>query len=75
MGGWIESLVDLAVFLGPPGYENPKVKIGHRELAVKSIVVWAWIESRPDMIQADEAAAKRVLESVDYNGLAKLIEP
>ena len=75
MGGWAEAFVDLAVLLAPPGYENPKVKIGHRELVVKSIVVWAWIESRPDTIQADEAAATKVLESVDYNGLAKFIEP
>jgi hypothetical protein len=75
MGGWIATMVDLAVLLGPPGYENPKVRIGQRELAVKSIVVWARIESRPDTIQADEAAARKVLESVDYNGLAKLIEP
>ena len=75
MGGWIETMVDLAVLLAPPGYENPKVKIGHRELAVKSIVVWAWIESRPDTIQADEAATRKVLESIDYKGLSKLIEP
>jgi len=75
MGGWIETMVDLAVFVGPPGYENPKVKIGHRELTTKSIVVWAWIESRPDTIQADEAAARKVLESINYDGLAKLIAP
>lgn len=75
MGGWIETMVDLAVLLAPPGYENPKVKIGNRQLAVKSIAVWAWIESRPDTIQADEAAARKVLESVNYDGLSKLIEP
>jgi hypothetical protein len=75
MGDRTETLVDLAVFLAPPGYENPKVKIGHRELAVKSIVAWAWIESRPDTIQADEAAARKVLESIDYSGLSKLIQP
>ena len=75
MGGWTETLVDVAVFVGPPGYENPKVKIGHRELTTKSIVVWAWIESRPDTIQADEAAARKVLESINYDGLAKLIAP
>jgi hypothetical protein len=74
-GVWDASFVDLAVFLGPPGYVNPKIKIGHREFAVKTIVVWAWIESRPDTIQADEATAKKVLEKMDYEGLAKLIEP
>ena len=69
------SLVDLAVYVGPTGWENPRVKIGQKELAVKCIVVWAWIESHPDTIKADEAAVKKVLESIDYNGLAKLIEP
>jgi hypothetical protein len=75
MGGWIDTTVDLAVFVGPAGYQNPKVKIGTRQFAAKSIAVWAWIQSRPDTIQADKAAAKRVLESVDYNGLARLVEP
>ena len=65
----------LAVFLGPPGYENPKIRIGHREFAVKTIVVWAWIESHPNTVKADEAAVRKVLESMDYDGLAKLIEP
>jgi hypothetical protein len=69
------SIVDLAVFLAPPGYENPRVKIEHRELAVKSIVVWAWVVSHPDRIKADEAAARKILESIDYDGLVKLIEP
>jgi hypothetical protein len=69
------SFVYLAVFLGPAGYQNPQVKIGHKDLAVKSIVVWAWIESHPDHVQADEGAARKVLESMDYDGLAKLIEP
>jgi len=33
------------------------------------------IESLPDKIQADEAAARKVLESINYDGLAKLIAP
>lgn len=74
MGDSTETMVDLAVFLGPPGYQNPIIQIGHRELAVKSIIVWAWIGSRPDTIQADEAAARKVLESIDYKGLSALIE-
>jgi len=74
-GAVTHTLVRIAVSLAPPGYVNPKVKIGHRILVTRSIVVWAWIESRPEMIAADEAAARKVLESMDYNGLAKLIEP
>jgi len=74
-GGWDTSLVDLAVYVGPPGWENPRVRIGRKELAVKCIVVWAWIESHLDTLKADEAAVRKVLESMDYNGLAKLIQP
>jgi hypothetical protein len=74
-GDWDESWVDLAVFLGPPGYENPKTKIGHREFAIKTIVVWAWIQSHPSTVKADEAAVRKVLESLDYAGLSRLIEP
>jgi hypothetical protein len=74
-GDWDVSIVDLAVFLAPRGYQNPRVKIGLRKLALKSIVVWAWIESHADTIKADEATARKVLESMDYDGLSKLIEP
>jgi hypothetical protein len=74
-GDWDASFVHLAVFLGPPGYVNPKTKIGHREFVVKSIVVWAWIQSHANTIMADEATARKVLESMDYDGLAKLIQP
>jgi len=74
-GDWGEYEVNLAVFLGPPGYVNPKIRIGHREFAIKTIVVWAGIESHPATIKADEATVRKVLESMDYDGLAKLIEP
>jgi len=64
------ALVDLAVYLGPPGFQNTKVKIGTRDLAIKTVVVWALVESIPDRIKADEAA-RTVLESMDYEGLSK----
>ena len=67
--------VDLAIFLGPENFQNPQVKLGESDLKVKCIAVWAWIQSRPDTIVADEAGVKRVLASIDYDGLAKLIEP
>jgi hypothetical protein len=66
---------NLAVFLGPPGYQNPHVTLAEWQPKVKCIVVWVWIESLPDKIQADEATVKKVLESVDYDGLSKLIQP
>lgn len=76
MGGdRVESIVNLAVFLGPSGFQNPHANLVDRQLSVKCIVVWAWIESRPDTIQADEATARKVLEKIDYDGLSKMIEP
>jgi hypothetical protein len=69
------ATVGLAIFLGPPGYQNPRVKLGESELAVKCIFVWAWIQSRPDTVKADEAIVRKILEKVDYNGLSRLIEP
>jgi hypothetical protein len=67
-------LVDLAVFVGPPSFQNPKVNLADREMKVKGITVWAAIESRPDTLQADEATVKQVLEGIDYDGLARLID-
>jgi hypothetical protein len=76
MGGdRVESIVNLAVFLGPSGFQNLHANLVDRQLSVKCIVVWAWIESRPDTIQADEATARKVLEKIDYDGLSKMIEP
>jgi hypothetical protein len=69
------ATVGLAIFLGPPGYQNPRVKLGESELAVKCIFVWAWIQSRPDTVKADEAKVRELLEKVDYDGLSRLIEP
>lgn len=66
---------NLAVFLGPPACQNPHVSLAERQPKVKCIVVWAWIESLPDKIQADEATVKKVLESIDYDGLSTLIQP
>jgi len=68
------ATVGLAVYLGPAGYQNPHVKLGEADLAVKCIFVWAWIQSRPDTVQADEALVRRILEKVDYDGLSALIE-
>ena len=73
-GKFGEALVDLAVFVGPAGFTNPLVDLDKDEPVVKCLVVWAWIDSRPDTIQADEAAVRKVLEKVDYDGLSSLID-
>lgn len=67
--------VNLAIFLGPANFQNARVKLEERQPQVKCIVVWAWIFSHPDTLAADEEAAKKVLATIDYNGLSKLIEP
>lgn len=72
--GHVVLMVNYAIFLGPDKFQNPHAGLRDAELKVKCIVVWAWIESRPDTVQSDEALAKKVLAAIDYNGLAKLIE-
>jgi hypothetical protein len=67
--------IKLAVYLGPVTFQNPPVTLGEADLKVKCVVVWAWIESRPDTVQADALAVKKVLATMDYDGLAKLLEP
>jgi hypothetical protein len=73
--GHTMAAADLAIFLGPANFHNPRVKLSETDPKVKCIVVWAWIESLPDTLGADEAAVKKVLEKIDYNGLSRLIEP
>jgi hypothetical protein len=69
------AFVNFAIFVGPANFQNAQVKLDERKPQVKCIVIWAWIQSRPDTIQADEAAVKKVLATIDYEGLSKLIEP
>lgn len=69
------AFINYAVFLGPADFQNANVKLEERRPQVKCIVVWAWIQSRPDTIQADEAAVKKILATINYEGLSKLIEP
>jgi len=74
-GSTSPCLLYLAVLVGPPVFQNPLVDDDKTEPTVKCVVVLANIESRPDTLQTDEAAVRKVLEKVDYDGLAKLIEP
>jgi len=70
-----QHFLDLAVALGPPDFHMPQVLIGHKELAVKVITVWVFLQSINSMVREDEATMRRVLETIDYDGLAKLITP
>jgi len=67
--------VSLAVYLGPEGFSNPPVKVPSEAAGPKCITVMVWLHTRSDTLQADEAVARKMLESIDYDGLAKLIVP
>lgn len=66
----------LSVYLGPPGFRNGPGHDGPRMRGeVKGILVEVSSLSTRDHAQADEALARRMLERVDFAGLAKLLRP
>jgi hypothetical protein len=64
--------VNLGVNIGPPGFRNPST--GGSKSVLRHVLVWARIASRPDTVTSDEALARQLLATIDYAGLAKLIE-
>lgn len=68
-------VVFLAIYLGPEGFRNPAVEVPSLAAGPKCISVLAELHPRADTLQADEAVARKMLEAIDYDGLAKLIEP
>ena len=67
--------VYLAVYLGPEGFRNPAVEVPSLAAGPKCISVMVQLWTRADTLQADEAVARKMLEAIDYDSLAKLIEP
>lgn len=70
------EFISMAVYLGPPGFRNSTAR--SPELKVKCILVRVEVSSdapHPETIKADEDVARRMLEKVDYAGLAKLLQP
>ncbi len=70
------EFISLAVYLGPPGFRNSTAR--NPELKVKCILVRVEVSSdapHPETIKADESVVRRMLEKVDYAGLAKLVQP
>jgi hypothetical protein len=67
--------VFLAVYLGPEGFRNPAVDVPSLAAGPKCISVMVILQARADTLRADEAVARKMLEAIDYDGLAKLIEP
>jgi hypothetical protein len=69
------EFIGMAVYLGPPGFRNPGAK--NPELKVKCIQVRVEVLSdapHPETLKADQAAARQMLEKVDYPGLAKFLQ-
>ncbi|HMK86853.1 MAG TPA: hypothetical protein VK437_12920 [Steroidobacteraceae bacterium] len=67
------ELLNLGVLVGSPDVEVAQAP--STALAVKAISVWAFLRTRPETAAADEARVRKILESGDYPGLAKLIAP
>jgi len=70
------EVISMAVYLGPPGFRMPSAR--NPELKVKCILVRAEVSSgtpHPETIKADGAAARQMLEKVDYAGLEKFLNP
>jgi len=71
--GALSAYTVLAVFLGPEqfhenfGGKRPVIN------QIKCISVRVNVESRPDTTRADEQTARQFLESIDFDGLSKLI--
>lgn len=64
--------INLAVYVGPPGFQNPNT--GGSKAVLKCVLVWLRVTTRPDTVKSDEALAQNVLETIDHDGLAKLLD-
>ena len=71
--GDVPSGVRLAVALGPATFKNPTVDPSKMQTEVKTIVVSAAVQSRRETVKADEALIRKLLETVKYDELAKLL--
>jgi hypothetical protein len=67
----VQQDVFLAVYLGPKGFRNPPVGAQTQKMQMKCFLVEAQIPAG----EKYEALARQMLERIDYDGLAKLIEP
>jgi hypothetical protein len=62
--------VTLAVCVGPKGFRNPPAGAEPQKMQIKCFLVVAQIPAG-----GSEALARQMLEKIDYDGLAKLVEP
>ena len=65
-----DSQVTLAVYVGPKGFRNPPAGAQPQKMQMKCFLVVAQIPAG-----GSEALARQMLEKIDYDGLAKLVEP
>lgn len=61
----------LAVYVGPKGFRNPPAGAEPQKMRMKCFLV----EAQVPQGERYEALARQMLEEIDYDGLAKLLEP
>jgi hypothetical protein len=74
LGGPDRPTMYLVIYLGPQGLRNPPVEIPSI-VGLKCFVIVAEIQTSTNKAQSDEAVARQMLSTIDYDGLAKMIEP
>lgn len=66
--------IRLEVVIGPADFKNPGVRDESMKTGVKVITVSAGVHTTAADAAADEALLRKLLESVDYEGLKKLLQ-
>jgi hypothetical protein len=67
----VQQDVFLAVYVGPKGFRNPPVGKEQQKRQMKCFLAQAQFPPG----EKYEALARQMLEKIDYDGLAKLVEP
>ena len=75
-GDYAATQICLAVYLGPAGFKNPPVpKDNNLRTDLKTALVKVILLSSPQSLKADEAIGRQLLEKIDFDGIAKLLQP
>ena len=68
--------IRFAVLVAQPGFKNPPVPDERSmKTEVKSVLVSVSVQTRRDTATADEAAARRLFERIDFDAVKKLLTP
>ncbi|HWI16913.1 MAG TPA: hypothetical protein VNT81_04170 [Vicinamibacterales bacterium] len=67
--------VRLAIVIGPEGFKNPRVKDNSvMQTEARTAVISVSAQSRTATLAADEATARKLLENIDVEAIAKLLK-